>query len=111
MSQDHLVQRIRESLLRLQQNPSTSPVPAQSTEREVRDSVRKLARQRVSDLLRQLRAAGGLSYQQVSEMTGLSQQLLFDVEFKDERLTLNDLRQLLACYHVSVNDLLGVDVD
>lgn len=111
MSQDHLVQRIRESLFRLQRTPDRTSVAPPPTERHIRDSVRMLSRRRVSDLLRQLRAASGLSYQQINEMTGLSQQLLFDVEFKDQRLTLDELRQLLACYQVSVDDILGVDID
>ena len=89
----------------------SSAVPAPQTERHIRDSVRMLSRQRVSDLLRQLRAASGLSYQQINEVTGLSQQLLFDVEFRDRRLTLDELRRLLACYQVSVDDILGVDID
>jgi ribosome-binding protein aMBF1 (putative translation factor) len=111
MSQEQLVQRIRESLLRLQQTQSPPSKPARSPTSDVRDSVRKLSRQRISDILRQLRAANGLSYEQINDLTGLSQQLLFDVEFKDARLTLDDLRKLLACYHVSVNDLLGIDID
>ena len=37
------------------------------------------------------RAGKGLSYRQVQEQTGLSQQLLYDMEYKDRRLTLAEL--------------------
>jgi hypothetical protein len=92
------VLRIRESLNWLRRTPNRTSTPYQKTERKVRDSIRQLARQRVSDLLRQLRAAHGLSYEQVSEQTGLSQQLLFDVEFKDSPHTRPDptARRLLS---------------
>ena len=107
---DQVVQRIRESLNWLRGTPSRSSTPYQKEERSIRDAIRQLSRQRVSDLLRQLRAAQGLSYEQVNERTGLSQQLLFDVEFKDRRLSLDETRLLADCYQVSVNDLLGIDV-
>ena len=107
----YVVQQIRESLNWLRRMPERASKPYQKSERNVRDSIRQLSRQRVSDLLRQLRAAHGLSYEQVNQRTHLSQQLLFDVEFKDRRLSLDELRRLADCYQVSVNDLLGIDVD
>ena len=110
-ARDQVIQRIRESLNWLRRAPMGSTTPYQKTERDIRDAIRKLSRQRVSDLLRQLRAAHGLSYEQVHDQTGLSQQLLFDVEFKDRRLSLDELHRLAACYQVSVDDLLGVDID
>jgi hypothetical protein len=110
-SKDYLVQRIRESINWLRRTPATTAAPLPKTERSVRDAIRQLSRQRVSDLLRQLRAAQGLTYEQVNERSGLSQQLLFDVEFKDRRLSLDEIRRLADCYQVSVNDLLGIDVD
>ena len=110
-ARDQVIQRIRESLNWLRRAPVGSTTPYQKTERDIRDAIRKLSRQRVSDLLRQLRAAHGLSYEQVHDQTGLSQQLLFDVEFKDRRLSLDELHRLAACYQVSVDDLLGVDID
>lgn len=110
-SRDYLMQRIRETLNWLRRTPTPTAAPYEKIERNVRDSIRQLSRQRVSDLLRQLRAAHGLSYEQVNDRTGLSQQLLFDVEFKDRRLTLDELRRLADCYQVSVDDLLGIDVD
>ena len=88
-ARDQVIQRIRESLNWLRRAPMGSTTPYQKTERDIRDAIRKLSRQRVSDLLRQLRAAHGLSYEQVHDQTGLSQQLLFDVEFKDRRLSLD----------------------
>ena len=110
-ARDQVIQRIRESLNWLRRAPMGSTTPYQKTERDIRDAIRKLSRQRVSDLLRPLRAAHGLSYEQVHDQTGLSQQLLFDVEFKDRRLSLDELHRLAACYQVSVDDLLGVDID
>jgi hypothetical protein len=110
-SKDMLVVRIRDSLNWLRRTPARTSAPYQKSERNVRDAIRQLSRQRVSDLLRQLRAAQGLTYEQVQERTTLSQQVLFDVEFKDRRLSLDELRRLADCYQVSVNDLLGIDVD
>jgi ribosome-binding protein aMBF1 (putative translation factor) len=110
-SRDHIVQRIRESLNWLRRTPTRTTAPFQKSERSIRDAIRQLSRQRVSELLRQLRAAHGLSYEQVHDQTGLSQQLLFDVEFKDRRLSLDEVRKLAECYQISVDDLLGVDVD
>jgi hypothetical protein len=110
-SRDHIIQRIRESLNWLRRTPTRTSAPYQKIERNIRDSIRQLSRRRVSDLLRQLRAAHGLSYEQVNEQTGLSQQLLFDVEFKERRLSLDEIRRLADCYQVSVDDLLGIDVD
>jgi hypothetical protein len=109
-SQELIMQRIRDSLNWLRRSPTPTSAPQQS-ERNVRDAIRQLSRKRVSDLLRQLRAAHGLSYEQVHDRTGLSQQLLFDVEFKDRRLALDELRRLADCYQVTVDDLLGIDVD
>jgi ribosome-binding protein aMBF1 (putative translation factor) len=110
-SRELFVLRLRDSLNWLRRTPTRTSTPYQETERNVRDSIRQLSRQRVSDLLRQLRAAHGLSYEQVTERTGLSGQLLFDVEFKDRRLTLEETRKLAECYQISIDDLLGIDVD
>jgi hypothetical protein len=52
-----------------------------------------------------------LTYAQIQTQTGFSQQFLFDIEFKDRRLTLDELRTLAQCYGVHVNDLLGVEVE
>ncbi len=110
-SQESIVQRIRESLRRLNQAPERTTESYAGTERNVQEAIRRLSRARVSDILRQLRAAHGLSYADVQLATGLSQQLLFDVEFKDRRLQLDELRRLAQCYRVSVNDILGIIVD
>ena len=110
-TREQMMQRIRETLNWLRRTSTDTTAPLQQSERNMRDAIRQLSRQRVSDLLRQLRAAHGLSYEQVHERTGLSQQLLFDVEFKDRRLSLDELHRLAICYQVSVDDLLGVDID
>jgi transcriptional regulator with XRE-family HTH domain len=65
----------------------------------------------VGQALRQLRATCGLTYEQVQLRTGLSQQMLYDVEYRDRRLTVDELRVLADCYAIGVNDILGVDVD
>ncbi len=110
MAQDYLLRQLREALLRLTQTPQRATEVKLESEEQIRHSVRHLARTRVSALLRQLRAARGYSYEEVSERTGLSQQLLFDVEYKDRRLTLEELRLLAACYQVQVEDILGIDL-
>jgi hypothetical protein len=109
--QEQLLKRLRESLTWLTHAPDPTATSPDDPQQRVRDALRLLARSRVSELLRQLRAALGLSYAEVQLATGLSQQLLYDVEFKDRRLTLEQLRLLAECYGVGVNDLLGVDVE
>ncbi len=102
---------IRESLLRLDFTPSRVTQDADLPDPGLHDSLRKLSRARISLTLRQLRAALGLTYAQVQTDTGLSQQLLFDVEFGERRLSLDELYLLADCYKVSVNDVLGVNID
>lgn len=111
MARDFLANQLRDALLRLDQLPERVVEPLASPEPDIRESVRRLSRARVALLLRQIRAANALTYSQVQTDTGLSQQLLFDVEFKDRRLTLDELRLLAECYGVSVNDILGIDID
>lgn len=114
MTQDYLVQRIRESVLRLTYSAEVAQRPTDPVDEAVadaRDSVRHLARSRVSAVLRELRAVHGFTYEQVHERTGLTQQLLFDMEYKDRRLTLDELGLLASCYQVSVGDVLGIDLE
>jgi hypothetical protein len=106
-----LVKRIRESVLRLTLAPKRALAPVEEQEDNTRASIRQLARSRVSLILRQLRAANGLSYAQIQTQTGLSQQLLFDVEYKERRLSLDELRLLADCYGLGVNDILGIDIE
>lgn len=110
-TQEQLLKRLRDSLTWITQAPQRLTDPRDDAHLRVREALRLLARSRISDLLRQLRAALGLSYADVQLATGLTQQLLYDVEFKDRRLTLAELRLLADCYGVSVDDLLGVDMD
>jgi DNA-binding Xre family transcriptional regulator len=110
-SSDSLLKRLRESVLRARQTPERSIQPETRQEVNMRDAVRKLARGRVSEMLRQLRATRGLTYEQVRETTGLAPQLLYDMEYRDRRLTLAELQRLAQCYEVSVNDLLGIDLE
>jgi hypothetical protein len=111
LTDDNLVKQVRASVLRLASLPTRALAPITESEDKTREAVRQLSRSRVSQLLRQLRAAYGLSYAQIQEQTGLTQQLLFDCEYRDRRLTLDELRMLVNCYGVTINDLLGVDVD
>jgi len=111
MARDFLSGQLRDAWLRLDQLPERVIEPPVTPEPDVRESVRRLSRARVALLLRQIRAAAGMTYAQVQTDTGLSQQLLFDVEFKDRRLTLDELRRLAECYRVSINDILGADIE
>jgi len=86
-------------------------VPDPTQDAPLRAAVSRLARGHVSAALRQLRATRALSYATVRERTGLSQQLLYDMEYGEHRLTLVELRLLAECYGVTVNDVLGVDVE
>lgn len=109
MSEETLLARVRASIV-------TSGHPLDWTasdpldKAKVRASVSQLARSRVSATLRQLRAARGLSYDMIRERTGLSQQLLYDVEYGDRRLTLDELMLLAECYDVSAEDILGIEL-
>lgn len=111
MADDSLLDRLKASVLRLSETGGRTAVAVDDTAERTRAAIGTLARSRVSEILRQLRAAHGLSYEQIQQRTGLSQQLLFDVEYKDRRLSLGELRRLLDCYDIRVNDVLGVDVD
>lgn len=93
------------------QSPNAPRAPDPVQDAQIREAVSRLARSRVSATLRQLRAARTLSYEAVRERTGLSQQLLYDMEYGERRLTLAELRLLAACYDVAVNDVLGVEVE
>ena len=109
MSEETLLARLRASLSPASQFPErlqSDPLD----EAKVRASVSQVARSRVSATLRQLRAARGLSYDAIRERTGLSQQLLYDVEYGDRRLLLHELILLAECYGVSADDVLGVDL-
>lgn len=109
---DEILFRMRESTQRLSHNQPQSVVPPiDDTPERTRAQVRLLARSRISQTLRQLRAAHGLSYEEIQERTGISQQVLFDLEFRDRRLSLTELRVLAACFGVGVNDIIGIDID
>lgn len=110
MSDDYRRRSIRESLIRLGRNPERVTSVSDTVEAEVHESLRKVSQSRISQILRQLRAAHGFSYAQIQTDTGLSQQLLFDVEYGDRRLNLDELTQLAECYGISINDILGIDI-
>ncbi len=112
MTIDSLIGRIRNAALRAStyEKRVVEP-PLDGAGRGAHEAVRTLSRSRVAHVLRQLRAAHGLTYDEVQAQTGLSQQTLFDVEYKTRRLTLTELRALAACYDVSVSDILGVEIE
>lgn len=109
--EESLLQRLRASVIEMRKTPHRTITPETQREVSVRDAVRQVARSRVSEILRQLRAARGLSYEQVRERTGLSQQLVYDMEYRERRLTLPELAALAGCYEISVNDILGIDLE
>ena len=106
-----LLQRLRESVLGSPADARRVTQPPPAAEVNLRKSISQLSRSRVSAILRQLRSAHGYTYAQVQERTGLPQQLLYDVEYRERRLTLPELTALAACYEVSENDILGIDLD
>ena len=106
-----LVKRIRERVLQLQHGNERTVEPIDTSRETAQQAIRTLARSRVSNILRQLRAANGLNYDELSSRTGIAKQTLFNIEYKEQRLTLDELRLLVDCYGVSVNDVLGIDVD
>lgn len=111
MTYDYQRRSLRESILKLGQN-ADRVTSAESTEYiDVHESLRQAGRTRIAHLLRQLRAAHDLSYAQIQTDTGLSQQMLFDVEYGSRRISLDELELLAACFGVSVNDILGVDIE
>ena len=111
MSYNYLVQSMKSSMAKLRFGPQRVTEPVEDVEVDARDSVRQLSRNRVAALLRQLRAVHGFSYAEIQEQTGLRQQLLFDLEFKEQRLTLDEIRLLAELYQVSPGDILGIDMD
>ena len=110
MASDYQSRSILESRLKLGQTLSRATSGPAVSNPAVYDSLRQVSRSRVASILQQLRAAGGLSYAQVQTDTGLSQQIIFDVEYSERRLTLQELTLLAECYGASVNDILGVDI-
>lgn len=111
MSYNYLVQSMKSSMAKLRFGPQRVTEPVEEVEVDARDSVRQLSRNRVASLLRQLRAVHGFSYAEIQDKTGLSQQLLFDLEFKEQRLSLEEIRLLADLYQVSPGDILGIDLD
>ena len=107
---DSILKRIRSRVPGAAGAPRQPAAPAQNGA-ELRNALRQMARSRVSQMLGQLRAARGLSYEQARQRTGLTMQLLYDMEYRDRRLTMDELRLLAACYEVSVNDILGIDLE
>lgn len=111
MAYDFYVQSLKEQIAKLRFGANRVTEPVEEKAVDARASVRQLSRTRVAALLRELRAVHGFTYEQIQNETGLSQQVLFDMEFKDRRLTLDELRLLATMYGVSVGDVLGIELD
>ena len=111
MAYDYYLQSLKEQIAKLRYGTQRVTEPVEEAAVDARASVRQLSRVRVAALLRELRAVHGFTYAQVQNETGLSQQLLFDMEFKDRRLTLDELRLLTDLYGVSVGDVLGIEME
>lgn len=111
MAYDYYLQSLKEQIAKLSYSRQRVTEPAEEAAVDARASVRQLSRSRVAALLRELRAVHGFTYEQIQNETGLSQQLLFDMEFKDRRLTLDELRLLTGMYGVSVGDVLGIELE
>lgn len=111
MSYNYLIQSMKTSMAKLRFGHERVAEPIDEAEVDARESVRQLSRSRVAALLRQLRAVHGFSYADIQEETGLVQQVLFDMEYKDRRLTLEELRLLATLYQVSPGDILGIEMD
>ena len=106
-----IAKRIREAIMELQQTNRRTITPVNTNQEKVVKSIRTLSRSRVSSILRELRSSSGYSYDELTEKSGFPKQLLFDVEYKDRRLTLDQLRILADCYGVTINDILGIDIE
>ena len=111
MAYDYYLQSLKEQIAKLRYGTQRVTEPVEEAAVDARASVRQLSRVRVAALLRELRAVHGFTYAQIQNETGLSQQLLFDMEFKDRRLTLDELRLLTDLYGVSVGDVLGIEME
>lgn len=108
---DQLTTRYKRIIDRVEQVPSDRDTHIVVVEEQIRDSVTVAARSRVSQALKQLRLAHGYSYADLQQRTSLSQQLLWDLEYNERRLTLDELRVLAACYQMRPGDILGVDIE
>ena len=111
MAYDYYLQSLKEQIAKLRYGSQRVTEPVEEAAVDARASVRQLSRVRVAALLRELRAVHGFTYAQIQNETGLSQQLLFDMEYKDRRLTLDELRLLTDLYGVSVGDVLGIEME
>lgn len=110
-SGNSLLERMRQSVRRAQRLPQLVQPRDELEEARMRQSVRTLAQSRISHALRQLRASHGLSYEDVHAQTGISPQRLWDVEYGDKRMTLAELRTVVSCFGLEVEDLLGIDLE
>ncbi|MEM7128045.1 MAG: helix-turn-helix transcriptional regulator [Chloroflexota bacterium] len=108
---NQLNERFKRTLERVEQVPTDRDPKVIIVEEQMRASILVAARNRVSQSLKQLREAHNLSYGDLQAKTGLSQQLLWEVEYKERRLTLTELKALASCYQLSAGDILGVDLE
>jgi len=103
--------RIQNTVWRLARVPGRSISLPSESKISARSRVRQATADRVSATLRQLRVDHGYSYEQQRDITGLSLQVLYDIEFKKRRLTVHELGLLAQCYELDASDILGVDLE
>jgi len=108
---NHWLKRIQNTVWRLARVPERSVSLPSEVKISAHSRVRQAAANRVSATLRQLRVDHGYSYEQQRDMTGLSLQVLYDIEFKKRRLTVHELGLLAQCYELDASDILGVDLE
>lgn len=108
---DEITERFKQTRDRIDRIPSEREATVMVVEEQVRDAVAIAARSRVGQALKQLRLAHGYSYADLQQLTNLSQQLLWDVEYNERRLNLEELRVLAACYQIKPSDILGIDIE
>lgn len=108
---EKIAARFKQTSERIDRIPSEREATVMVVEEQMRDSVSIAARSRVGQALKQLRLAHGFSYADLQQRTSLSQQLLWDVEYNERRLNLEELRILATCYQIKPGDILGIDID
>ncbi len=103
--------RFKQTSERMERIPSDREATVMVVEDQMRDAVAIAARSRVGQALKQLRLAHGYSYADLQQRTNLSQQLLWDIEYNERRLNLEELRILAGCYKIKAGDILGINID
>lgn len=108
---NQLSHKFKQTTDRAAQIPEDRPLKVVVVQEQMRKSISTAAQNRIRCSLKQLRLAYGLSYADLQERTGLPQQLFWDLEYNEKRLTLSELQKIASCYQLSTSEILGVDID